>query len=237
MPDRQIQDTCSREIGWQVGSRRCHISQMQPDRARTLCPPREGAGERPELLVRRDPLFASRSILTEAVSRRRPPESGQSGIDPIADMRLKANTCDMRLAYAAAALFSIGGCSGLTGSISRDEVFSVTSPDGNIRASLFETNGGATVSYGYEIELVHTRLSGERPVKAGTLYGAIRSSCSYGANLRWLSPDQIEVEFLKADKMALPNTVRVGGKTVHMIAREGVSDDNAPCGGMFASKG
>jgi len=143
----------------------------------------------------------------------------------------------MRLAYAAAALFCMGGCSGLTGPISRDEVSSVTSPDGNIRASLFETNSGATTSYGYEMELVRTDLAGERPVEAGTLYGAIRSSCSYGTNLRWLSPDQLEVEFLKADKVALPNTVKVGDKTVRITTKEGVSDDNAPCGGMFASKG
>ncbi|MBL8397465.1 MAG: hypothetical protein JNL84_04855 [Candidatus Accumulibacter sp.] len=41
--------------------------------------------------------------------------------------------------------------SGLIGEPSKDEVARVVSPSGNIDAVLFETNGGATTSFGYEV--------------------------------------------------------------------------------------
>lgn len=150
---------------------------------------------------------------------------------------MRFRLANMRFAYAAKALLALAGCSGVTGSSSRDEVASAASPDGRIHAILSETNGGATTSYGYEIELHPAPYRGEDPVPAGTLYGAARSACSYGVNLRWLSPDELAVEFLEADKVALPDKVGVGGKTVRIVSRAGVSDGNAPCGGMLASKG
>ena len=143
----------------------------------------------------------------------------------------------MRLTYAAAALLALTGCSGLTGLSSRDAVASAASPDGRIRAILLETNGGATTSYGYEIELHSALQGGEMPVPVGTLYGAVRSACSYGLNLQWLSSDELAVEFLEADKVVLPDKAVVSGKTVRITSRAGVSDENAPCGGMLASMG
>ena len=41
-------------------------------------------------------------------------------------------------------------------STARDQVNSAPSPDGEVNAVLFETNGGATTSFGYEVELRDT---------------------------------------------------------------------------------
>lgn len=124
----------------------------------------------------------------------------------------------------------------LLGEVSRDEVAAVTSPDGATRAVLFETNGGATTAFGYEIELQPTQGSNE-VVVAGKLYGASRSGCSWGVNLHWLSPTELAVEFMEADRTATPAQVEVGAKSVMIMERSGVSDEAAPCGGMLANLG
>ena len=76
--------------------------------------------------------------------------------------------------------------SGLVGEPSKDEVARVVSPSGNIDAVLFETNGGATISFGYEVYVVEhgTQPSGSPVV---LLYGAARNQHAYGANLSWPS--------------------------------------------------
>lgn len=125
---------------------------------------------------------------------------------------------------------------------SSDEVASVTSPDGTTRAILFETNGGATTAFGYELKLRPSRAETDNAetdntVAAGALYGATRSDCSWGVNLRWSSPTELIVEFMEADKTKLPAQVQIGNKTVVVTQRPGVSDKTAPCGGMLANLG
>ncbi len=106
-----------------------------------------------------------------------------------------------------------------------------------IHAILLETNGCATTSYGYEVELHPAPHRGESPVPAGELYGATRSGCGYGVNLRWLSPTQLALEFREADNVAIRSRVEVGGRSVVIVLRSGVSDEEAPCGGMAANIG
>lgn len=124
----------------------------------------------------------------------------------------------------------------LTGEVSRDEIAAVISPDGATRAVLFETNGGATTAFGYEIELQPTQDTNEA-VAAGELHGASRSGCSWGLNLHWLSPTELAVEFMEADRTAIPEQVQVGAKSVTLMERSGVPDEAAPCGGMLANLG
>jgi len=123
--------------------------------------------------------------------------------------------------------------SGLVGEPSKDEVARVVSPSGNIEAVLFETNGGATTSFGYEVYVVErgAQPSGSPAV---SLYGAVRSPHAYGANLKWPSPDSLAVEYLSA-KSAKVNmqTQSVGTQTIHFALREGVTDNAAPSGGML----
>ena len=118
------------------------------------------------------------------------------------------------------------------GLVSRDEVARVGSPDGRVDAVLVETNGGATTSFGYEIHIVEKGKSYGEAV--ATLYGALRNDNAYGANLRWRTDSELMVEYQQARAEALEkSTVRVAGRIIRISLRPGVSDSNAPAGGML----
>ena len=141
----------------------------------------------------------------------------------------------MRPLIMLATLLMLAACD-ILGEVSRNQVAAVTSPDGRTRAVLYETNDGATTPFGYEIELEPTSHDVD-PVAAGTLYGAIRSECSWGVNLHWLSPTELAVDFKEADQREIPTSVEVGAKSVDLRERSGQSDEAAPCGGMLANLG
>jgi hypothetical protein len=136
------------------------------------------------------------------------------------------------LALAAIALIATI-FSDLIGEPSRDEVVRVISPSGNIEAVLLETNGGATTSFGYEVFVVErgAKPSGSPAV---SLYGAIRNSHAYGANLKWSSPASLAVEYLsaKSAKLNAP-TQLIAGQTVQLTVQDGITDSSAPSGGML----
>jgi hypothetical protein len=129
-------------------------------------------------------------------------------------------------------MIMLGGCLDLLGSPKRDQVAWANSPDGAVHAILLETNGGATTSYGYEVELHPAPHQNEKPSPAGRLYGATRSSCAYGVNIGWLSPDHLTLEYDQADRVAVPPKVDVAGRTITIETKSGVPDADAPCGGM-----
>ncbi len=123
--------------------------------------------------------------------------------------------------------------SGLVGEPSKDEVARAVSPTGKVDAVLFETNGGATTSFGYEIYLVE---HGAQPAgsPAISLYGAVRNEHAYGANLKWASPDSVAVEFLNAKSVKIKQqTQTIGTQAIHLTVHEGVTDNSAPPGGML----
>ena len=119
------------------------------------------------------------------------------------------------------------------GEPSKDEVVRIVSPSGNIDAVLFETNGGATTSYGYEVYVVkHGSLLTGSP--AVYLYGAFRNSQAYGANISWASPNSLTVEYQSSQIATVYTpTQSVGTQTIHFALREGVTDNTAPPGGML----
>jgi hypothetical protein len=121
----------------------------------------------------------------------------------------------------------------LAGEPSKDEVARNISPNGKMDAVLFETNGGATTTFGYEVYVVEhgAQPSGSPAV---SLYGAIRNQHAYGADLKWTSPDSVAVEFLSARFVKIEKPVlSVGTQTVHLVVHEGVLDNAAPSGGML----
>ena len=123
--------------------------------------------------------------------------------------------------------------SGLVGEPSKDEVARVISPNGVFDAVLFETNGGATTSFGYEVYVVE---HGAKPTgsPAVFLYGAIRNQSAYGSNLKWESPKLLVVEFLSAKNKKIPQpSVFIAGETVNLAVRDGIIDPSAPGGGML----
>ena len=123
--------------------------------------------------------------------------------------------------------------SGLVGEPSKDEVARVVSPTGKVDAVLFETNGGATTSFGYEIYVAE---HGAQPAGAPAifLYGAVRNRHAYGANLKWTSPDSVAVEFLSAESTKIKQqTQSIGTQVIYFTVHEGVTDNAAPPGGML----
>lgn len=123
----------------------------------------------------------------------------------------------------------------MCGCLSRDEVSRVTSPDGGVDALVFETNCGAPCSFGYEVELgTKGSRHGEQ---VASLDGATRNGQAWGVNLKWLGPDKLSVEYLRAeDARLLKQTVVVAGRDVSVSLRSGISDPSAPAGGMLYNR-
>jgi hypothetical protein len=115
--------------------------------------------------------------------------------------------------------------------VSREEVTSVKSPDGRVEAALYETNGGATSSFEYEVEL---RQAGRRGLQVASIYGAVRNENAYGLNMKWNGNDELDIEYLRAK--APPNiqsTTNIDGRNVRVIVKDGITDPSAPSGGML----
>lgn len=114
---------------------------------------------------------------------------------------------------------------------SRDEVSHVASPSGNFVATVIEINGGATTSFGYEVRIAR-KGSNNTGTEVASLYGAVRNDRAYGVNLRWVSDQELHVEYLTAESAeVLP--FRRFVLPVRIILESGISDSSAPPGGML----
>jgi len=123
-------------------------------------------------------------------------------------------------------------CVGCRPLISHDEVARASSPDNRIDAVLFETNGGATTSFGYEVELGNK--DSQRGQRVARLYGANRNAQAYGANLRWKNKNTLVIEYLETKTPPeVQNSIHVDGHDVQIILRPGVEDLTAPSGSML----
>jgi len=136
--------------------------------------------------------------------------------------------------YAVALIINLGflmcGCS------SRNEVLRVTSPDGRLDALLFETDCGTPCSFGYEVELV--AKGSRRGEEVASVDGATRNGHAWGVNVKWLGPDKLSVEYLRAENARLmKQTAAIAGHNVTVSLRSGVNDPAAPAGGMLYNLG
>ena len=114
--------------------------------------------------------------------------------------------------------------------VSREEVARVPAPGGQAHAVLVEVNGGATTDFAYSVRLEGLGLLGFEQ-EVAWLYGAHRSDCAYGVNLRWAAPNRLLIEYRDADQVrTTPAEVR--GRGIRVELRPGTTDPNAPCGGM-----
>ena len=140
----------------------------------------------------------------------------------------------MRLSGAASIVacfafaLSLQGC---TNGSSHDKVAEAWSPDGQVVATLYEENGGATTSFGYEVTL--REKSSPEQKSAARLYGALRNPGAYGLDLKWSNSSTLELQCLslKATPQLL-TPVYLDGRDVAVRLRTGVEDVNAPSGGM-----
>lgn len=118
--------------------------------------------------------------------------------------------------------------------VSEDEVARVRAPNGRLDAVLLERNAGATTSFGYKVYVVPAGATA-RGTEAAFLYGAVRNSNAYGANLHWLSGDHLGIEYLqtKTGELKQPKVTTRDGSFVFVSLQPGVTDPSAPAGGML----
>src|ERR1022692_401638 len=132
----------------------------------------------------------------------------------------------------AIASLTLIACIGCWPAISHDEVARASSPDGRVDAVLFETNGGATTSFGYEVEL--GRKGSPRGKKVARLYGAVRNAQAYGVDLRWENDHSLVIECLHTETPPeMQRSVAVDGRDVQIVLHIGVENKSAPGGGMM----
>jgi hypothetical protein len=123
----------------------------------------------------------------------------------------------------------------MSGCLSRDEVLRVTSPDGRVDAIAFETDCGATCSFGYEIRVAPR--GSRKGEEVASLDGATRNGQAWGVNLKWSDVDKLSIEYLRADHSALlKQAVDVAGRSVRVSLQGGVEDPQAPAGGMLYNR-
>jgi hypothetical protein len=115
--------------------------------------------------------------------------------------------------------------------VSREVVASAKSPDGRVIARLYEINGGATTDFAYNVQL--SRIWPRWDHQVASFYGAGRSKCAYGVNLRWRDNQTLDLEYLDATEATFERSVEVAGREVNVVAKAGVNDPTAPCGGML----
>jgi hypothetical protein len=118
---------------------------------------------------------------------------------------------------------------------STDEVARLRSPGGSLEGVVIETNGGATTSFGYEIDVVPAGGSIRQGRRVASLYGAVRNDHAYGVTLRWLAPDSLRIEYLRAKWAHLEGSfpVEIAKRAVSVELAEGLADPSAPPGGML----
>ncbi len=115
-----------------------------------------------------------------------------------------------------------------------DEVARVTNPTGKFDAVLVETNGGATTSFGYEVFVVTKGGRVKRGAEAAFLYAAARNGHAYGVNLKWDGSHSLVIEYLEAQSANLKlQKVIIRNEEVLLSLRSGITDSNAPPGGML----
>lgn len=127
--------------------------------------------------------------------------------------------------------------------VSCEEVARVTSPDKKYDAVLIETNGGVTTGFGYLVYILPHKqpyrrhdcfafLPGHRQEQVGSLYDAIRNENSSGANLNWLTSNQLIIEYLRCEHREIHRKIQFGNNLIHVVDKSGVVDTKAPAGGM-----
>ena len=130
----------------------------------------------------------------------------------------------------------LSSCLGPLAEVTQDEVGRVPNQTGTIDAVLFETNGGATTSFGYRVFVVPRGKQVDPAVDSAVvgLYAAVRSDSAYGVNLRWASANELGVEYLSAQQTVVHDSIfTVGQQPLRITLRSGISDPRAPGGGML----
>lgn len=115
-----------------------------------------------------------------------------------------------------------------------EEVLRVTSPSGLVDAVVIEGSAGATTTFVYEVCLVAHGGVCRKGAAAASLVRAERSDRAYGVNVRWADSQHLIVEYLRAASTSIHRSPSViDGQAISIRLQSGISDENAPQGGMY----
>jgi len=119
------------------------------------------------------------------------------------------------------------------------EVARKTAPNGRVDAVIYETNGGATTSFGYNIYILKPGDKAGFLIKpVASIYGAKRNKNSYGVNLKWSDECTLNVSYYESHRNShLTDKISVLNKDYHIVYKPGVIDEEAPPGGMHYNLG
>ena len=115
--------------------------------------------------------------------------------------------------------------------VSRDVVAKATSPDGSAVARLYEINGGATTDFAYSVQI--SRPWPRWDSQVADFYGAVRSDCAYGVDMKWTGNARLELRYLETKSSNVEPSANVGGKAIRIVPRPNTTNPAAPCGGML----
>lgn len=135
-----------------------------------------------------------------------------------------------RLVRPALALFLLGCRSQQTW----DEVRRVLAPAGKVDAVLAERQGGRIKGFEYYLYVVPNGAIAQDTRPVAILKGAARNDSASGAELRWVGPNTLSVEYLRADRdTVLTHQVEVAGIPIWIVLSPGKRDSLAPPGRMW----
>ena len=110
-------------------------------------------------------------------------------------------------------------------------VAKATSPDGSVVARLYEINGGATTDFSYTVQI--SRPWPRWDSQVAYFYGAVRSECAYGVDMKWTGNATLELRYLETASSNVEPSVNVGGKALRIVPKPNTTNSAAPCGGML----
>ena len=116
-----------------------------------------------------------------------------------------------------------------------DEVARVRGPSDGLDAVLLEVNGGATTSFGYRVYVVPAEAQPTDDFEVAVLDGAARNDSAYGANLRWVGPQELRVEYQSGRVHRYRPIIDVASRQIGVRLDSGVVDPSAPGGGMLCN--
>ena len=124
-------------------------------------------------------------------------------------------------------------CLLLSTCVSEVVVARTTSPDGRVVATVTEVDAGATVDFAYDVR-VFRNWPWHWDYSVARLYGAVRSECAYGVDLKWIGSDTLMISYKEAKDADIKKSIDLIGRTIKIVHRPGVDTSSVPCGAMEA---
>jgi hypothetical protein len=104
--------------------------------------------------------------------------------------------------------------------VTQTEILRKPSPTGLVTAIVKELHAGNSTSYGYDVYLEQSSLLSNR-AKVASFYRAYRNAKSRGLDLEWTAPDELLIEYWRAEIPSPPKArVQCGNQTIRVKVQD-----------------